>query len=254
MIKKDEEMIKKCEIYRFSEWKPFIAHSVDRFSSNKVHCFLGIHLFDISSSKSTGKGKDRQWNTQKCLWDYQIRLFQAIPDGISSKTASHRFLDLKHSYLPFYFIQKGSETIGISVQACETSKYGYFSHFWMESDKINVAIEFPDLNNLGLPLYFSQKDSETTQICCFDRNYCIRHAINAINGLWHMQFLLKWYTCLCIPAQICLFHNARLFVVWKKFSPSQLGRQRPQKRKDSGLVCIWTTFIHATGVTNLGTL
>ena len=35
---------------------------------------------------------------------------------------------------------------------------------------------------------------------------------------------------------------------------SELGRQRPQKRKDSGLVRIWGTSTHGGGVTNLGTL
>ncbi len=35
---------------------------------------------------------------------------------------------------------------------------------------------------------------------------------------------------------------------------SQLGRKRPQKRKDSHLVCISSTSTYATGVTKLGTL
>ena len=124
---------------------------------------------------------------------------------------------LNNIYLPFYFIQKGWETTGIWVRVFWITKYGNFSCFLMESDKTKHAMKFLDLKNLGLPLYIGQKGSETTETVCFDGNCCIRAAINAINRLWHMQFLPKWYTYLGNPVQIYAFHNARYIFIRKEF-------------------------------------
>jgi len=79
----------------------------------------------------------------------------------------------------------------------------------MEFHGTKHAIELYNLENIYLQFYFSQKGAETTEISCFDGNYCIREAINAIIGLWHRQFSPKWYTYLWIPDHIYVLHNAR---------------------------------------------
>ncbi len=124
----------------------------------------------------------------------------------------------------------------------------------MEFHGTKHAIELYNLENIYLQFYFSQKGAETTEISCFDGNYCIREAINAIIGLWHRQFSPKWYTYLWIPDHIYVLHNARYSFVWNMIWPSQLGRQRPQKRKAPALVRVLGTSTHGRGVTKVGTL
>ena len=59
---------------------------------------------------------------------------------------------------------------------------------------------------------------------------------------------------LCISHQMRPFYNARNIFPQMILGSSQKGRKRPQKEKDSGLVCIWSTSTHGGGVTKMGTL